>query len=112
MRRRPQLRDTRAGERHSLAEGLRMSALEALLPDDLEKHCQLQRSRLDTYDKLREEVISRAEARGYVAPRVGQVGKPREGPRRGRRGRRARGGFSPSPAQLWASSCSSWTAML
>eukprot|EP00959_Pyramimonas_sp_CCMP1952_P081323 1699179-Pyramimonas_sp.AAC.1 len=55
-----------------------MAALEALLPEDLEKHCQLQRARLDTYAKLREEVILYAEARGYVAPKLGQVGRPQE----------------------------------
>ena len=55
-----------------------MAALEALLPEELERHCQLQRSRLDTYQKLREEVVLYAEARGYVAPKPGQVSKARE----------------------------------
>ena len=55
-----------------------MAALEALLPEELERHCQLQRSRLDTYQKLREEVVLYAEARGYVAPKLGQVSKARE----------------------------------
>ena len=50
----------------------------ALLPEELERHCQLQRSRLDTYQKLREEVVLYAEARGYVAPKLGQVSKARE----------------------------------
>ena len=45
-----------------------MAALEALLPEELERHCQFQRSRLDTYQKLREEVVLYAEGRGYVAP--------------------------------------------
>ena len=54
-----------------------MAALEALLPEDLERHCQLQRSRLDTYQKqLREEVALYAEQ--YVAPMLGQVSKARE----------------------------------
>ncbi|CAK0892249.1 unnamed protein product, partial [Prorocentrum cordatum] len=78
MRRYALRRDARTGERHHLAEGIRMAALEALLPEDLEKHCQLQRARLDTYAKLREEVILYAEARGYVAPKLGQVGRPQE----------------------------------
>ena len=55
-----------------------MAALEALLPEELERHCQLQRSRLDTYQKQREEVVLCAEARGYVAPKLGQVAKARE----------------------------------
>ena len=33
---------------------------------------------LDTYQKLREEVVLYAEARGYVAPKLGQVSKARE----------------------------------
>ena len=68
MRRYTQRRDARNGQRHTLAEDIRMAALEALLPKELERHCQLQRSRLDTYQKLREEVVLYAEARGYVAP--------------------------------------------
>ena len=78
MRRYTQSRDARNGQRHTLAEGIRMAALEALLPEEFERHCQLQRSRLDTYQKLREEVVLYAEARGYVAPKLGQVSKARE----------------------------------
>ena len=76
MRRYTQRRDARNGQRHTLAEDIRMAALEALLPEELERHCQ--RSRLDTYQKLREEVVLYAEARGYVAPKLGQVSKARE----------------------------------
>ena len=68
MRRYTQRRDARNG----------MAALEALLREELERHCQLQRSRLDTYQKLREEVVLYAEARGYVAPKLGQVSKALE----------------------------------
>ena len=78
MRRYTQRRDARDGQRHTLAEDIRMAALEALLPEELERHCQLQRSRLDTYQKLREEVVLYAEARRYVAPKLGQVSKARE----------------------------------
>ena len=78
MRRYTQRRDARHGQRHTLAEDIKMAALEALLPEELERHCQLQRSRLDTYQKLREEVVVYAEARGYVAPKLGQVSKARE----------------------------------
>ena len=45
---------------------------------ELERHCQLQWSRLDPCPKLREEVVLYAEARGYVAPKLGQVSKARE----------------------------------
>eukprot|EP00971_Amphidinium_carterae_P110177 2182470-Amphidinium_carterae.1 len=58
-----------------------MASLEALLPEDLEKHVQLQRSRLDTYAKLREEVVLYAEARGFTATKPGGVAKPRADPR-------------------------------
>ena len=78
MRRYTQRRDARNGQRHTLAEDIKMAAMEALLPEELERHCQLQRSRLDTYQKLREEVVLYAEARGYVAPKLGQVSKARE----------------------------------
>ena len=36
------------GNVHSLAEDIRMSSLEALLPHDLEKHVQLNRARLNS----------------------------------------------------------------
>ena len=62
MSRYTQRRDARNGQRHTLAEDIRMAALEALLSEELERHCQLQRSRLDTYQKLREEVFLYAEA--------------------------------------------------
>ena len=78
MRRYTQRRDARNGQRHTLAEDIRMAALEALLPEELERHCQLQRSRLDTYQQLREGVVLYAEARGYFAPKLGQVSKARE----------------------------------
>ena len=41
------------GNAHSLAEDIRVSSLEALLPDDLEKHV---RARLTSYGVLREEI--------------------------------------------------------
>ena len=44
------------GNVHSLAEDIRMSSLEALLPDDLEKHVQLNRARLNSYGLLRDEI--------------------------------------------------------
>ena len=68
-------RDETLGQRHTRAEDIRMVALGALLPEKLERHCQSKRSRLDTYQKVREEVVLYAEARGYVAPKLGQVSK-------------------------------------
>ena len=41
---------------HSIAEDTRMSYLEALLPDDLEKLVQLNRMRLTSYGVMREEI--------------------------------------------------------
>ena len=78
MRRYTQRRDARNGERHTLAEDIRIAALEALLPEELERHCQLQLSRLDTYLNLRGKVVPYAEAWKYVALKLGQVAKARE----------------------------------
>ena len=74
MRRYTQRRDAWSGQRLDT----RTAALEALLPEELERHCQLQRSRLDTYQNLREEVVLCEQARGYVAPKLGHVSKARE----------------------------------
>eukprot|EP00971_Amphidinium_carterae_P266188 5280051-Amphidinium_carterae.1 len=63
MRRYCARRDAATGLRHELAEDIRMASLESLLPEELEKHCQLNRARLSTYDLLREEVVVYAEAR-------------------------------------------------
>ena len=55
VRRHSSRRDAQ-GNAHSLAEDIRMSSLEALLPDDLEKHVQLNCARLTSYGVLREEI--------------------------------------------------------
>ena len=52
---------------HSVAEDIRMSSLEALLPDDLEKHVQLNRARLNSYGVLRVEIKTYCECRGHAA---------------------------------------------
>ena len=52
------------GNAHTLAEDIRMSSLEALLPDDLEKNEQLHRARLTSYGVLREEIETYCECRG------------------------------------------------
>ena len=51
------------GKLHELAEDIRMSSLESVLPEDLERHVQLNRARLSTYDDLRTEIIMYAETR-------------------------------------------------
>ena len=61
-----------------LAKTRRSERPERFFPKNSKRHCQLQQSRLDTYQKLREEVVLYAEARGYVAPKMGQVAKARE----------------------------------
>ena len=43
------------GNAHTLAEDIRTSSLEALWPDDLQKHVQLDRARSTSYGVLREE---------------------------------------------------------
>ena len=55
------------GNVHSLAEDICMSSLEALLPDDLEKHVQLNGARLNSYGVLREEIKTYCECRGHAA---------------------------------------------
>eukprot|EP00971_Amphidinium_carterae_P263543 5228414-Amphidinium_carterae.1 len=60
----------------------RMASLEALLAEDLEK----QRSRLDTHQKLREEMVLYAEARGFTAAKPGNTAKPRTDTSRGPHG--------------------------
>ena len=54
------------GNAHTLAEDFRMSSLEALLPDDFEKHVQLNRARLTSYGVLREEIKTYCECRGHA----------------------------------------------
>ena len=67
------------GNAHNLAEDIRMSSLEALLPDDLEKHVQLNRARLTSYGVLREEIKTYCECRGHAARNVRQKGPSHPG---------------------------------
>ena len=46
-----------------------MCSLEALLPGDLEKHVQLSRARLTSYDVLREEITTYCECRSHAHSR-------------------------------------------
>ena len=56
-----------------------MSSLDALLPDDLEKHVQLNRARLSSYGVLREEIKTYCECRGHAARSVKQKGSSHPG---------------------------------
>ena len=67
------------GNAHSFAEDIRMSSLEALLPDDLEKHVQLNLARLTSYGVLREEIKTYCECRGHAARNVRQKGQSHPG---------------------------------
>ena len=68
------------GNAHGLAEDIRMSSLEALLPDDLEKHVQLNRSRLTSCGVLREEIKTYCECGGHTNARnVRQKGSSHPG---------------------------------
>ncbi|CAK0841849.1 unnamed protein product [Prorocentrum cordatum] len=51
------------GNRERLSDSVRMSALESLLPAELEEHVLLNQSRLNTYELLRREIASYLEAR-------------------------------------------------
>ena len=68
------------GHAHNLAEDVRKSSLEALLPDDFEKHVQLNRARLTSYGVLREEIKTYCECRGHANARnAKQKGSPHPG---------------------------------
>ena len=68
VRRHSSRRDAQ-GNAHNLAEDICISSLEALLPDDLEKHVQLNRARLTSYGVLREEIKTYCECRGHANAR-------------------------------------------
>ena len=68
VRRYSSRRDAQANA-HNLAEDIRMSSLEDLLPDDLEKYVQLNRARLTSYGVLREEIKTYCECRGHANAR-------------------------------------------
>ena len=58
------------GKREQLSESVKMSALESLLPQELEEHVLLNQSRLNTCELLRREISSYREARtGSGTPR-------------------------------------------
>ena len=67
------------GNARTLAGDFRMSSLEALLPDDLEKHVQLNRARLTSYGVLREEIKTHCEFRCHAARNVRQKGPSHPG---------------------------------
>ena len=78
MRRYCSRRDAQ-GNAHTLAEDIRMSSLEALLPDDLEKHAPMNRARLNSYDLLRDEIKTYCEYRGHASVRTKQTGPSHPG---------------------------------
>ena len=70
MRRYESRRDG-SGARRSLAEDIRMASVEALLPGELERHVQLNRSRWTSYEELQTVVALYVETRVVgSAPRV------------------------------------------
>ena len=58
------------GNARTLAEDIRMSSLEALLRDDLEKHVQMNRARLNSSNHLREETKTYCDYRGHASVRT------------------------------------------
>ena len=56
-------RKDKDGERQKIPEDIRMSSIEALVPEELEKHLLLNAQRLTDYLKMREEVVMYVEAR-------------------------------------------------
>ena len=67
------------GNVHSFSEHIRMSCREALLPDDLEEHVQLNRARLNSYGVLREEIKTYCECGGHAARNAKQKGSSHPG---------------------------------
>ena len=49
--------------RKQLDDELKLSGLEALVPEELERHLLLNSSRLDTYEKARAEIVTYTEAK-------------------------------------------------
>ena len=67
------------GEQQKLDEDILVSSLESLVPADLEQHLAVNRSRLPTYDKVREEIEAYLEAKqsqGVVRQSRGPKGDP------------------------------------
>ena len=68
-----------------------MAALESLVPVELENHLQMNASKFDTYESMRNEVVSYAESRTGARIRTGHT---QQAPERGR-GHQSRGGDDP-----------------
>ena len=51
------------GQSRDIPEGILMAALESLVPTDLEVHLQMNSSRFETYEAMREEVLAFIESR-------------------------------------------------
>ena len=61
--RRYEQRKDKEGNRQKVPDDIRMSSVEALVPEELEKHLLLNSQRLSTYALMRDEVVMYAEAR-------------------------------------------------
>eukprot|EP00435_Cladocopium_sp_Y103_P038376 s510_g10.t1 len=64
------------GTRHQLDEEIRISVLEHLCPTELERHLQLNRSRYNTYQDVREEVSLYLETRLGARLKIGDASHP------------------------------------
>ena len=86
MRRYCSRRDAQ-GSAHNLAEDIRTSSSEALPPDNLEKHAQLNRARLTPCGVLREETKTHCECRGDDPMDIGAFGKGKGKQSKGKHGK-------------------------
>ena len=68
------------GNRRKIAEDIRVQALESLLPEALEAHVQLNRVRIDDYQKLRDEVVMCTEAKTGLQMKIQKPSQPVKGP--------------------------------
>ena len=102
------------GARHTLGDDIRRAALEAILPQDAGKYIQLNRARPSTYDTMRDEVMSYAEARGVSVDRktktknpddmdIGSYQKGKKGKGKGKDGGKkgGKGGADKSQVVCW-----------
>eukprot|EP00959_Pyramimonas_sp_CCMP1952_P023637 496855-Pyramimonas_sp.AAC.1 len=76
MMRRYESRRDKSGVRRALADDVKFSSLEAMLPEELESHVQLNKARITTFDELREEVVSYAELRSEKKVKPSKPSKP------------------------------------
>ena len=71
------------GQRRTLAEDVKMAALESLVPVELEQHLQLNASKFDSYDAMRQEATRYVETQigmKMSEPRIDRHDKRRDDP--------------------------------